>query len=71
MLPGRLASVKDGKSLVNLGSVTTAEIFLIWTNVTRTNGSFKDGSRILPLKFGQYWVSNSWDKPKVKSVQIV
>ena len=23
--------------MVNIGSVTTAEIFLIWTNVTRTN----------------------------------
>ena len=50
------------KSLVKIGSVT-AEIFLIWINVTRTYFygqmslwqlvSVKDGPRNLPLKFGQ------------------
>ena len=27
------------------------------------SASLKDGPRILPLKFGQNWVSNSWDIP--------
>ena len=54
------------KSLVNIVSVT-AEIFLIWTNVDRTNVAWtnvimtavKDGPRKLLLKFGQNQVSNS------------
>ena len=54
--------------MVKIGSVT-AEILLIWTNVSRTNvawrnvtvavASVKDGPRNLPLKFGQIWASNS------------
>ena len=45
------------------GSVT-AEIFLIWTDVARTNVAWTnftvtDGLRTLPLMFGANWVSNS------------
>ena len=46
------------KNLVKIWSVT-AEIFLIWTNVSRTN--VKKGPRNLSLKFGPNWATNSWD----------
>ena len=59
--------------MVKIESVS-AEIFLIWANINRTNvywtnitimvgnlASLKDGSRNLPLKIGQHFVSNSWD----------
>ena len=58
------------QSLVKIGSVT-AEIFLIWTNVSRTNVAWTNvvlavenvqyGPRNLPFKFGQSRASNSWD----------
>ena len=58
------------KSLVKVRYIT-AEIFLIWTNVVRTNVAWTNvtltpkicsfGPRNLPLKFGQNGVSNSWD----------
>ena len=54
--------------MVKIGSVT-AEIFLIWTNVARTNvawtnvnvtvKSVQNGHKNLPLKFGQNRVGNS------------
>ena len=52
--------------MVKIDSVT-AEIFLIWTNVAKTNVDWtniaimvkvKVGSRKLPLKFGQHRVSS-------------
>ena len=55
------------KNFVKIRSVT-AETFLIWTNIARTNvawisvtmtiGFVKDGPRNLPLKFGQNLISN-------------
>ena len=40
----------------------TDEIFLIWTNVTRTNVAWTKVTA-LPLKFGQNLVTNSCDIP--------
>ena len=64
------------KSLVKIGSVT-AKIFLIcanvartnvvWTNVTVTVASVKDGPRNLPLKFDQTQVSNCYLYSVVKN----
>ena len=61
------------KNLVKIWSVT-AEIFLIWTNVTLTNVAWTNvpmtfviyGLRNLPLKFGQNRISNSWDIPDME-----
>ena len=65
MVPGTFL-----QSLVKIVSVS-AEIFLIWTNVARTNvawtnvpvivKSVQDGPRKLSIKFGQNRFSNSWD----------
>ena len=61
-------------SYVKIGSVT-AEIFLIWTNVARTNVAwsnvtaiveiFQDSPKNLHLKFCQNQVSNSGDFPNM------
>ena len=41
--------------------------FLVLKNKVPKNGwhLLKDGSKILPLKIGQNWVSNSWDIPNM------
>ena len=64
----RAAEKLNPKSLLKILPVT-AEIFLIWTNVTMKNvactnvivtgKSVPNGLRILPLKFGQNQVNNS------------
>ena len=69
----QLKSIQDGPrnlslNKVKIGSVS-AEIFLIWTNVARTNiartnvtvtvKSVHDGPRNLSLKIGQNHVSSS------------
>ena len=64
----RAAEKPNPKSLLKILPVT-AQIFLIWTNVTMKNvastnvivtgKSVPNGLRILPLKFGQNQVNNS------------